>query len=200
MIALTFGALDGCDARKAPEEASSAPGSVTAPSPPEPASPWDLSDSVNAVTSEKTTVASTSSGQRSFIIRRRGRMLECYVDTDEFLETMDNLHSRRAAVKYRIDEGAPVSATWTLSDSNTGLFCPDPEAFLTRLSKSKTFAFEFTPSGKVPSSVVFDVSQYPRNLLPTTTRQQQRPPEDPSLPPLPTPEEDPALLSGQSPR
>src|ERR1700730_2680901 len=63
--------------------------------PPKPTSYWEVETETNPVSGEVTKTAHLMYGtkDRDIIIRQRGKRLECYVVTDDFLETVENMHS-----------------------------------------------------------------------------------------------------------
>lgn len=129
-------------------------------------SPWQVSSSHNQLTGETELVASNGFRDNAIIIRKRGRKLECYVTTGEFLEAAENIDSRQSVVGYKFDNGNIVRQSWMISDDNTALFYPgDPRSFLRKISRAKRFVIEFKPSDKVPQTESFDVSSFPPEVL-----------------------------------
>jgi len=47
-----------------------------------------------------------------------GKKLDCYVNIDDFLETVDNMSSRRSLVGYKFDDGSIVRQEWVISDAS----------------------------------------------------------------------------------
>jgi hypothetical protein len=143
------------------------PGTPTAqavqpPAPPAEPSPWQSSTSTNAVTGEITTTAVTGYGERNLVLRQIGKKLECFLETSEFLETVENMESNRSGVAYKFDDGPVVRQGWNMSSDHTALFYPgNPAAFLSKLRKAKHLAIEFHPADKVAQTVTLDVSQLP---------------------------------------
>ena len=127
---------------------------------------WGVSVSTNDVTGERTTTGTNRYTEDvSFIIRRSGRKLECYLTTGSFLETIDNMYTRRSAVKYRFDDGPVVREPWIISDDNTALFCPgNPTGFLSKMRKARRLAIEYHPADVVPQTASFDVSGFPSEI------------------------------------
>ena len=139
---------------------------VAAPTPALPAeappSAWRVSRSRNDLTGDVEITAVAASLTESLIVRQRGKQLDCYVSTGEFLETVTNMDSRGTSVRYRFDDAPIVKQTWTISDSNTGLFYPgNPTAFLRKMRKAKRFVIEYAPADKIPQTASFDVSGFP---------------------------------------
>lgn len=133
--------------------------SVTAQ--PAPVSMWNVSETTDDVTGEVTKVADDSVGSESIVVRKKGKKLEAYINTGEFLETMENVETGVSPVAYKFDDGPVTRQGWHLSEDNEGLFYPgDPTPFLEKLAKAKTFAFQFRPADKVPQSTTFDVSGF----------------------------------------
>jgi invasion protein IalB len=126
---------------------------------------WQLSSDTNAVTGEVTTVASLHSAldeNQYIIVRLIGKKLDCYVNTNEFLETVENIESHLSTVQYKFDDGKVVRQGWTLSSNNEALFYPGNCAtFIARIKKAKTLALEFRPSEKIPETITFDVEGFP---------------------------------------
>jgi invasion protein IalB len=153
-----------------PSAASAAPSTQSAPSQ-EPAASqgnWQLSSETNPVTGEVTTGASLDSPsdeEQYIVIRLIGKKLECYVNTNEFLETVENLESHISTVQYKFDDGKVVRQGWTLSSDNEALFYPgNCVSFIVQLRKAKTLAFEFRPSEKIPQTIIFDVEGFPEGF------------------------------------
>ncbi len=156
----------GCTDQHAPAVRVASEGSVKAKevavTPFTSPSPWDLRTSTNPVSGEVTVVAATDDGiGHSFVLRRRGARLDCYVNTGEFLETVDNMESRISTVRFKLDEGKPLRQGWTISDDNTALFCGNARVVIGQIQKAHSLAIEYQPADKVPQTAVFDVSQLP---------------------------------------
>jgi hypothetical protein len=125
-------------------------------------SPWHVSTTSNELTGEVNVTAIDGFGDRSIVIRQRGKRLDCYVTTGKFLETVDNMDSRRSLVKYKFDDGPIVRQSWTISDNNTALFFPgNPTAFLQRMRSAKRFVIEYSPADVISETASFDVSSFP---------------------------------------
>lgn len=124
---------------------------------------WQVESTTNPVTGVITTVASTESGEDQWLILRQiGRKLECYINTSEFLETVDNLDSRASTVKYKFDGGSVTSQTWYVGDNNDDLFYPgNPSVFLAKMRRAQNLYFEFHPADKVAQTITFDVRAIP---------------------------------------
>ena len=122
-----------------------------------------MSGETNPVTGGVTTTAWLKyHGRQNIYIRQRGKKLELYVDTDEFLETVDNMHSRRSPVQYKFDNGKVVRQSCIISDDNAALFYPgNPEAFIAQMRNAKNLAIEYHPADKVPQTISFDVTGFP---------------------------------------
>ena len=130
-----------------------------------PTSPWQVSMSHNELTGEIQLTAINGIRDHAIIVRKRGKKLDCYVTTGEFLETVDNMHSRRSMIKYKYDDGPIVSQAWIISDDNTALFYPaNPKPFLQKMRNAKRFVIEYSPSEKVPQTESFDLSPFPLEL------------------------------------
>lgn len=128
---------------------------------PTPVSMWDVSESKDDVTGEVTKVAEAGLGSQNIVVRKKGKRLEVFVNTGEFLETMENVETGVSQVAYKFDDGPVTRQGWRLSGDNEGLFYPgDPTPFLEKLAKAKTFAFQYRPADKVPQSTTFDVSGF----------------------------------------
>jgi hypothetical protein len=162
-------ASTACDGGRQPKEESSSPaaspdnaGTKTEDTK---ASPWRISSTHNDLTGQLEITAVNGWGSEAIIIRQRGKTLDCYVTTGEFLETTDNMHTRRSLVKYKFDDGSIVRQTWILSDDNTALFYPGkPNSFLQKMRGAKRFVIEYSPSDKIPQTASFDVSSFPAEL------------------------------------
>jgi hypothetical protein len=97
--------------------------------------------------------------------------LDCYLNTGSFLETVDNMHSRRSLVKYKFDDGVIVRQEWVISDDNTALFYPgSPTAFLQKMRRAKRFLIEYSPADAVPQTASFDVSEFPAEFNPKESK------------------------------
>jgi hypothetical protein len=124
---------------------------------------WKVKSESNAVTGQLTTTAYlTYQGKQNIYVRQTGKKLECYIDTDEFLETVNNLDSRNSTVQYKFDDGKVTRQTWTLSDDNNALFYPgNPKLFLAQMRHANTLAFEYRPADRIPQTITFDVTGFP---------------------------------------
>jgi hypothetical protein len=125
---------------------------------------WRVDHEVNPVTGVETTVAYLEfQGRRNLYVRQVGKKaVECYIETDQFLETIDNLDSRVSTVQYRIDGGKVVRQGWSIGDNNEDLFYPGNCApLVAQLRKAKSLAFEYRPSGKLPATITFDMTGFP---------------------------------------
>jgi hypothetical protein len=131
-----------------------------------PSSPWNVSTDRNELTGETTVTAVVShSRDGGFIVRQRGKQLDCYVTTGEFLETVENMHSRLSGVGYKFDEGPIVRESWIISDDNVALFIPgNPTSYLKRMRKAKRFVIEYHSTDKIPQTMSFDVSSFPSEI------------------------------------
>jgi hypothetical protein len=153
-----------------PSAASAEPstGSASSPEPAASLGSWHLTSNTNAVTGEVTTGATLDSPTdeaQSIVIRLTGKKLECYVNTNAFLETVDNVESHISTVQYKFDDGKVVRQGWLLSSDNEALFYPGNCApFIAQLRKAKTLALEFRPSDKVPQTITFDVEGFPEGF------------------------------------
>jgi hypothetical protein len=128
-------------------------------------SPWHVFKFSNELTREVNITAIDGYGDQSIVVRRIGRKLDCYVTTGKFLETTENMHSRRSLVKYKFDEGNIVRQSWIISGDNTALFFPgNPTAFLQKLGNSKRFVIEYAPTDMISETASFDVSSLPSEL------------------------------------
>ncbi len=158
--------VEGCT------QSQSAPVSVSAAPPPEPfenpvpRSKWTIIKSRSDLTGEtRVTAINDASRDVSLILRLRGRKFDCYIRTGEFLETVENMHSRSSVVKYKFDEGGIVRQAWTISDDNTALFYPgNTTAFIQKLRKAKRFVIEYSPADVIPKTASFDVSLFPSEI------------------------------------
>jgi len=152
----------GCQVPTTTTSRSSEPVNPT-PAAPVTESAWQVDREVNPVTGVTTITASLKyQGSRNIIVREIGKKLECYIETDEFLETLDNMHTGISTVQYKFDDGKVIRQGWTLSADNEALFYPGNCApLLNQLRKAKSFAFEFHPADKVPAAITFDVSGFP---------------------------------------
>jgi hypothetical protein len=157
--------LTGCDQPKPPpSKAASPPGADE----PEAHSPWDLSTAHNDLSGQITFTAITAAthGDASLIVRLVGKKLECYVNTQDFLETIDNMNSRRSLVGYKFDDGRIVRQEWVISDDNKALFVPgNPTPFIQRMRKAKLFVIEYSPTDVLPKTATFDVSLFPEEIV-----------------------------------
>jgi len=127
--------------------------------------PWSVNSETNPVNGETTLYAESGYGKQVMVIRQTGAKIKLFINTDEFLETTDNVESRSVGITYRIDDGKPVHQHWTLSDNNTALFYPgDPAPLIEQLRSAKTFYFQYPPSGKVPAVITLDVERFPKEI------------------------------------
>lgn len=151
--------------KRSTTDALVAPTPVSAPAPTPAPTPapgfWQVDKDTNPVSGVVTTVARVG-GNQNIIIRQIGKRLELYITTNQFLETTDNVETRLAPVQYKLDSGKVVRQSWELSDDNTALFYPgNPKAFIAQMRNANSLAFEYSPSGKVPDTIVFDVTGLP---------------------------------------
>ena len=113
------------------------------------------------MTGEVTTTAVTGGyGDKDFVIRQIGKKLECFIETDEFLETLETMETGVSSVAYKFDDGPVVRQGWSMSKDNTVLFNPGcPVEFLNKMQNAKRLAIEFNPADKVAQTKTFNVSQ-----------------------------------------
>jgi hypothetical protein len=124
---------------------------------PPPPSPWHVDTDTSPLTGEITTVAESG----PLVVRLRGKKLDCYIATEQFLETVENMHSRTSLVRYRFDQGPLVNEYWTISDDNTALFAPGGcSPFLRKLSKAETLVLEYKPADVIAQTTTINVSQF----------------------------------------
>jgi hypothetical protein len=140
------------------------PAATQTAQPKEPVSLWEVNSHSNPVTGEFTRSAYLKyQGKPNIYVRQKGKTLECYINTDDFLETIDNLHSRASTVQYKFDDGKVIRQTWTISDDNKALFYPGSSCkpFLIQMQKAKSLAIEYRPADTLPKTAVFDVEGFP---------------------------------------
>ncbi len=132
---------------------------------------WGMRVDTNPVTGETTkTVALRYHEPQNIIVRQIGKKLDCFINTDEFLETVENIDSRRSMVQYKFDGGKVIRQAWIISSDNEALFYPgDPRPFLARLRQAHTLYFEYRPADKVPDTLTLDVTGFP-NVFEQKTR------------------------------
>jgi len=136
---------------------------TSVPSSPTMDSDWQVDTETNPVTGIQKKVATLKyRDKQNIIIRLNGETLDCYITTDEFLETVDNMDSRVSTVQYKFDDGKVIRQGWTISGDNTALFYPgNCSPFIAQLRKAKSLAFEYRPSEKIPATITFDVAGFP---------------------------------------
>lgn len=161
--------LCGCNDNHTADAPSPAPVMASTPSPVAAVEQgsWQVDSETNPVTGGVTKTAYLRfQGRQNIYVRQKGKTLECYINTDTFLETIENLHSGVSTVQYRFDVGKPVRQGWNMSSDHEALFYPgNPKAFLTQMSKAKTLAFEYRPADKMPAAITFDVTGFPASFL-----------------------------------
>jgi hypothetical protein len=125
---------------------------------------WTLSSDTDKVTGEVTQFASAHNS--GIVLRMRGGKLDCFINTGEFLETLDNLRTGRSTVRYKFDSGRVITEGWSLGENNTSLFYPRncAKGFLPSLRKAKTLSFQYTPADKTPESIALDVEGLPETF------------------------------------
>src|ERR1035437_8714070 len=135
--------LAGCDS---PHPITSPPGASLAEA--TPATKWVVTSTKNDLTGALEVIAQNASSRRvHMVIRRRGKKLDCYINTDEFLETVQNMHTHKSPVAYRFDDGAIVRQAWDISSDNTALFYPgNPQPFLDKIRQSQRLVVQFEPA------------------------------------------------------
>jgi len=130
-------------------------------------SDWTLDHTTNPVTGVVTTVASTS-GEHNIVVRLIGKKLECYINTPDFLETVNIIEGGSSTVQYRFDNGQVIRQGWGLGEDNTSLFGQSHcTSFVALLRKSKTLAFEYKPADKVATTSIFNVAGFPTEFMPS---------------------------------
>lgn len=131
-------------------------------------SPWTVSKETNPVTGKVTVYAESDAGNnQAMVIRETGRKVELFINTNEFLETTNNINSGLVGITYRIDKGKPVHQHWSLSSDDTALFYPgNPAHLIEKLRSAKIFYFQFPPAGKVPEVITIDVDHLPKAVVP----------------------------------
>jgi hypothetical protein len=65
-----------------------------------------------------TAISPAIHGDARLIVRLVGKKLDCYVNIDDFLDTVDNMSSRRSLVGYKFDDGSIVRQEWVISDAS----------------------------------------------------------------------------------
>jgi hypothetical protein len=128
---------------------------------------WQVDSDTNAVTGEITKTAYLKfQGKQNIFVRQRGRKLECFITTDDFLETLENEDSRNSTVQYKFDNGKVIRQTWSVSANNESLFYPGTcsNTFLTQMQHAKTLAIEYRPADIVPKTITFDVTGFPNTF------------------------------------
>lgn len=144
---------------------SQTPGAASGPTTPLSESPWRITTEKNAVTGEVTLTAATGIGKRYLVLRQIGKKLECFLETDEFLETVENMHTGVSSVKYKFDDGQVITQDWHLSSDNEALFCPgNPMPLLRKMRNARRLSVEFRPADEVAQTVTVDVSQLPASF------------------------------------
>lgn len=159
--------LLGCNQSQPESTSVVTPTEAPAKPAPAPVSPWGVSTSRNELTGEvKITAETDTSGKEGLIVRLVGKKLDCYLTTDDFLETVENLHTHLSLVKYRLDDGNIVRQEWVISNDNTGLFVPSSSvrAFVQKLSKAKRLVIEYEPADVLPKTALFHVSSFPSEM------------------------------------
>lgn len=149
------------------------------------ASNWQVDHDVNAVTGVETTIAFLkNAGRQNIYVRQIGKKLECYITTDEFLETKDNLENRLSTVQYKFDDGKITHQGWLVGASNEDLFYPGSCAsFIPELRNHKRLAFEYRPADQVAQTITFDVTGFPDSFKVDTSvpiRARKVPASDPA--------------------
>lgn len=130
-------------------------------------SDWTLDHTTNPVTGVVTTVASTT-GEHNIVVRLIGKKLDCYINTPDFLETVDIIEGGSSTVQYRFDNGQVIRQGWGLGEDNTSLFGESHcTSFVALLRKSKTLAFEYKPADKVATTTIFNVAGFPAEFMPS---------------------------------
>lgn len=124
-------------------------------------SAWEFSSEENDVTKEVTQYAIAYLGR--FVVRNSKESLDCFINTHEFLETVDNLDSRKSRVRYRFDDGPVVSQTWSISEDNTALFYPGKScaSFINKIKAAKKFYFEYQPADKIAQTISINIQGFP---------------------------------------
>jgi hypothetical protein len=111
-------------------------------------------DSVKTVTAIKDSVESPSS---ELVIRCRGEHAEIYVDAREVI-------SAEYGVRVKFDRGPARTQSWQRATSYDALFAPAVVDFLRNMKSAKKFYFEYTPYGKAPRVVSFDLGTLPQSI------------------------------------
>ena len=156
--------LSACNQSSSSPAPTSEPVVAAPAKPPTPTSPWIFSRSKNELSGEETVTAADGYSDVGIVIRK-GKKLELYVKTGKFLETLENLHTGRSLVKYKLDDGPIVRQEWYLSENNNSLFYPgNPLAFIQKLRKAKRFVMEYQPSETIPETLSLDVSLFPDEM------------------------------------
>ena len=107
----------------APAATVSAPEPAREPGQQPPQGYWQVDADTSPVTGLVTTTAFLKyQSKQNIYVRQRGKKLELYIDTDEFLETVANVESRHSPVQYKFDDGKLVRQSWIISGDNEALF------------------------------------------------------------------------------
>ena len=164
-IACCFVTLDCSPTRRASVPSAEVAPAAPAPEPLTTASSWQFSDNKNELTGEDEMTAVTGVGEVNLVVRRRGKKIDCYMTTNTFLETVENMDDRLSVVKYKFDDGPIVGQSWIISSNNTGLFVPGSVMpFVRKLRAAKRFVIEYQPAHTIPQTISFDVSGFPADF------------------------------------
>jgi hypothetical protein len=140
--------------------------SAPPPTPKETASPWSTGYSKDDLTGVISFSAETYALNQSLCIRRIGKKFDCFVITNKFMETMENVDSQRSTVRYRFDSGPIEAGSWIMGTDHESLFVPgNAEPFIRRLSKAKTFVIQYEPAETVKESVTFQLNPFPAEIF-----------------------------------
>jgi len=111
-------------------------------------------DSVRTVTAVKGSVENPAS---LLVIRCRGKHAAVYVDAHEVV-------SSEYGVRIKFDQDKASKQSWERATSYDALFSPAAGDFLRNMKSAKRLYFEYTPYGRAPRVVSFDVGNPPESI------------------------------------
>ena len=128
-------------------------------------SKWSVSKDTNPLNGAVTVTAINTSGSAAMVLRRTGKNLELYVNTGQFLETIESVETHRVAVNFRIDDAKIETGYWGLSTDYTAVFFRgNIQKMMDRLSHARRFVIQFYPTDKIAQTAVFDVQNIPPEI------------------------------------
>lgn len=147
-------------------------GAVTQPSFSVPGidSPWRVS----TYPGQETVISTISrTGGLTLFVRKAEGKVECILGSGDVMDSFDPSTTRRAAIRYRFDDGETVSENWMLSEHSTSLrFMGNTSQFVEKIRRARQLEVKFAKTGDNSASETFSLSLFPEAVLTAAAKTQ----------------------------